>query len=195
MHTRAIIITFLLLLTAACWSSGRSGILGPVDETAEAIELVNQANDELQKIKVLYTENETKRAEIKKALETNNAEEVKTISDHVVYAINDGFDFGKAAVDKIGEAQDLKIHPDFRDYLQLKEDALRKQMAAFEEYRQAARALRDNYDPNNSEQREKVKTDFKNRSEKYAELMEKARDQSSAANELYIESLRIEAGL
>lgn len=174
-----------MCLTYSCKSSGRSGgIIGTSDQTAEAGQLVAEANVELKKIKVLYEKNEDKRSEIKKALEANDAANVKKISDDVVYIINDGFDSGKAAVDKIAQAQEMQINDDYREYLRLKEDALRKQMEAFEHYRQAARILRDNYDPNNTAQREKVKEEFKTRSENYAKVMEKARDYSNQANEL-----------
>jgi len=181
------LIMAAMCLIYSCKSSGRASgidILGPSDQIAEAAQLVAEANVELKKIKVLYEKNEDKRSEIKKALEGNDAATVKRISDDVVYIINDGFDSGKAAVDKISQAQEMEINDDYREYLRLKEEALRKQMEAFEHYRQAARILRDNYDPNNTAQREKVKEEFKNRSENYAALMEKARDYSNQANEL-----------
>lgn len=179
-------------LIAGCRSASRGGfeIIGPSDETAEAAQLIVEANEDLKKIKVLYEKNEGKRAEIKNALEADNAEEVRKISDEVVYIINDGFDFGKNAVDKIARAQEMEINDDYREYLRLKEEALRKQMEAFEHYRQAARLLRDNYDPRNTQQRDKVKAEFTSRSENYAKTMEKARELSNHANELAKEAAR-----
>lgn len=185
---------FAVLCVSSCKSSGRSGdsfeILGPADETAEAAQLIVQANDDLKKIKILYEKNEGKRGDIKKALETNNAEDVRKISDDVVYIINDGFDFGKSAVEKIAQAQEMEINDDYREYLRLKEEALKKQMEAFENYRQAARLLRDNYDPKNVQQRDMVKAEFTQRSENYAKIMEKARDFSNQANELAKDAMR-----
>lgn len=178
---------------AACRSSNSSGgfeILGPADETDNAGKIVFEANVELKKIKVLYEDNEDKRQLLKTALETNNTTEVKKISDNVVLIINEGFDSGKAAVDKIQEAQGMNINDDYKEYLSLKESALMKQMAAFEEYRQAARTLRDNYDPKNTQNRDKVKIDFDSRSDKYQKLMEEARSFSNQANELYKDSLK-----
>jgi hypothetical protein len=177
---------------SGCRSSGGSGgfeILSS-DETPEAAKLVQEANAELKKIKVLYDENEDKRQELKNALESDNKEEVKKISDNVVQIINEGFDSGKAAVEKIQQAEDMKINDDYKEYLRLKEAALMKQMEAFEQYRQAARTLRDNYDPKNAQQRDKVKADFTTRSENYQKIMEKARDYSNQANELYKDALR-----
>lgn len=189
----ALTAAFCATVLIACKSSGGSGgfeILGPTDETPEAAKLVAEANQDLRKIKVLYEENEDKRQELKTALETDNTAEVKKITDNVVQIINEGFDFGKTAVDKIQQAQDMKINDDYSEYLRLKVEALKKQMEAFEQYRQAARTLRDNYDPKNTQQRAKVKADFDSRSENYQKIMEKARDYSNQANELYKDTLK-----
>ena len=186
------LITINVVISGGCRTSGDSGgfeILSS-DETPEAAKLVQEANADLKKIKVLYEENEDKRQQLKNALESDNKEEVKKISDNVVLIINEGFDFGKSAVEKIQQAEDMKINDDYKEYLRLKEAALLKQMEAFEQYRQAARTLRDNYDPKNTQQRDKVKADFDQRTENYRKLMEKARDHSNQANELYKETLR-----
>jgi hypothetical protein len=190
---RILVCTFCLTLAAACGNSGSGGgfeILGPADETPEAGKIVQEANADLKKIKLLYEENEGMRQELKNALESNNSEEVKKISGDVVQLINEGFDSGKAAVDKIQQAGDMKINDDYKEYLRLKESALLEQMKAFEEYRQAARSLRQNYDPKNMALRDKVKADFTTRSENYQKIMEKARDYSNQANELYKETLK-----
>lgn len=184
---------FICAILAGCRSGGSGGgleILGPADETAEAGALVQEANAELKKIRVLYDANEGKRQELKNALESNNTDEVKKISGDVVQLINEGFDSGKAAVEKIQQAGDMKVNDDFKEYLRLKESALLEQMKAFEEYRQAARSLRQNYDPKNMALRDKVKADFTTRSENYQKIMEKARDYSNQANELYKETLK-----
>ncbi|MEW6361517.1 MAG: hypothetical protein AB1477_05275 [Acidobacteriota bacterium] len=187
------------ILSSACKSSGRDGsggLFGPKDETQEAAKLVAEANQELTKIKKLYNENEGdeekpgKRQQLKKALEANDAEQVKKISDDVVYLINDGMDYARAAIEKLQKAQDLNINQDYKEYLRLKELALSKQVEAFEQYRQAARSLRDNYDPKNDKLRAKVKEEFEQRSDNYRALMEKARDYSSQANELAREAIR-----
>ena len=108
----------------------------------------------------------------------------------MLYLINDGTAFGKAAVEKIQKAQEMQINDDYREYLRLKEEALKRQLEAFENYRQAARLLRDSYDPKDVKMREKVKEEFKTRSENYRKLMEDARDYSSRANELAKDVIR-----
>ncbi len=187
----AVLIAMSFTLTAgSCKSSGSGGVFGPADDTQEAVKLVDSANEDLTKIKVLYDENEGKRQELKSAMEKNDAAAAKKIADDVVYLINDGASSGNDAVAKIQKAQELNINDDFREYLRLKEESLKLQLEAFEQYRMAARTLRDNYDPKNDTLREKVKEEFKNRSENYRTIMEKARDYSSRANELYKRVLR-----
>lgn len=176
-----------------CKSSGGGGILGPTDDTQEAVKLVDSANEDLTKIKVLYDENEGKRQELKSAMEKNDAAAAKKIADDVVYLINDGASNGNDAVAKIQKAQEMNINDDYREYLRLKEESLKLQLEAFEQYRMAARTLRDNYDPKNGTLREKVKEEFKTRSDNYRTIMEKARDYSNRANELYKAVLRKQA--
>jgi hypothetical protein len=182
----------VLLVTFSCKTSSTTGgieILSS-DETAEAAQIVADANKDLTKIKILYKNNEDKREELKKAMEANDSEKVKKISDDVVYLINDGTSSGKSAIEKIQKAQEMQINEDYREYLNLKEESLTRTLEAFENYRQAARALRDNYDPKNKLLREKIKNEFKTFSENYRKIMESARDYSNRANELAKEAAR-----
>jgi hypothetical protein len=191
------ILLISLLALSACKSSGRTDTPTSIfssDETAEAAKIVASANDDLIKIKVLYKDNEGKREDLKKAMEADNAEQVKKIADDVVYLINDGFDNAQSAIDKIEKAQEMQVNEDYREYLRLKEESLKRELEAFENYRQAARTLRDNYDPKNAAMRDKVKEDFKNRVENYRKLMEEARDYSHQANELAKDALRKQQG-
>ena len=177
---------------AACKSTGRNDVTSifSTDETPEAGKLVLSANADLTKIKVLYKDNEGKREDIKKAMETDNAEQVRKIADDVVYLINDGFENAKDAIDKIEKAQEMQINDDYREYLRLKEESLKRELEAFNNYREAARTLRDNYDPKNAAMRDKVKEDFKNRVENYRKLMEEARDYSNRANDVAKDALK-----
>lgn len=179
-----------LLFSNSCKSSGGIEILGSADETADAAKLVLEANQDLTSIKRLYKENENKREDLKKAMLADNAPAVKKISDEIVYLINDGAVLAKRAVDKLEQARDMEINDDYEKYLRLKTDALKKQLEAFENYRQAAIALRNNYDPKNAQLKEKVNIEFKERSEKYQKITEKARENSAEANELAKEVLQ-----
>ena len=196
MRPIATVITILLFALSSCRSAGRSE--GPSifssDETAEAAKLVAAANEDLTKIKILYKENEDKRENLKKAMEADDAATVRKIADDVVYLINDGFDEAQSAIDKIAKAQEMNVNDDYREYLRLKEQSLKRELEAFENYRQAARTLRDNYDPKNAAMRDKVKEDFKTRVENYRKLMEEARDYSNRANDLAKDALRRQKG-
>ena len=193
---RILSFTLLLLLAAAASSCG---LFGPRDETEEAKKLIQEANADLRKIKELYetnegdVEKEGKRSQLKKALEANDAAQVRKIAEEVNYLIVDGMNYAKTAIEKIQQAQDLNINEDYKEYLRLKEIALQKQTDAFEQYRQASRSLRDNYDPQNDAIRAKVKIEFDERTDKYRRLMEEARDHSSQANELAKDAIRRQA--
>lgn len=166
----------------SCSRSGTGGILGPIDETAAAGDIVADANQDLTKIKVMYEQNENKREELKAAMEANDTEKTKKIADDVVFLIADGVAFAESAVEKLQKAQTMQINDDYREYLQLKEQSLKMEIEAFDNYRQAAKLLRENYDPKNTVQREKVKVEFKTRSDNYQRKMEEAREYSKRAN-------------
>ena len=187
-----LLLSIACFLSATCKSSGVGpiDILGSTDDTAEAAKIVAEANQDLIKIKVLYEQNEGKREELKAAMEKNDTVAAKKIADDVVYLINDGVAFGNTAVEKLQKAQEMQINDDYREYLRLKEESLKLELEAFENYRMAARSLRDNYDPKNAAMRDKVKLEFKTRSDNYRTIMEKARDYSKRANELAKEAVK-----
>ena len=189
-------LTFLLLLAIA---GSSCGMFGPRDETADAAKLVQEANQDLRKIKELYEANEGdvdkegKRTQLKKAIEANDAAQVRKIAEEVNYLIVDGMNYARTAIEKIQQAQEMNVNEDYKDYLRLKEMALKKQIEAFEQYRQASRSLRDNYDPQNDAVRARVKIEFDERTDKYRKLMEEARDHSSQANELAKDAIQRQA--
>lgn len=191
------ICVYLCLISAiffaACKKSEQTesyDILNFSDETTEAARLVGDANEDLNKIKVLYKQNETKREELKAAMKENNTDAVKKIADELVYLINDGMALGESAIGKIEKAQAMNINADFKEYLSLKQESLQKQMDAFENYRQAARFLRDGYNPKDEQQRERVKIEFADRDANFQKIMERAREYSKKANDLAKESAK-----
>lgn len=182
-----------LLYFASCKKAEETesyDILNFSDETTEAAELVGDANDDLNKIKVLYKKNEDKRELLKAAMKENNLENVKKIADELVYIINDGMALGESAIGKIEKAQAMSINADFKEYLSLKQESLQRQMDAFENYRQAARFLRDGYNPKDEKQRERVKVEFADRDANFHKIMETAREYSKKANDFAKESAK-----
>ncbi len=191
------ICVYLLLISFVLFSACKKteqtesyDILNFSDDTTAAAERVAEANEYLNKIKVLYKQNEDKRDELKAAMKENNIENVQKIADDLVHIINDGKALGESAIGKIEEAQKMNINDDFKEYLSLKEESLRLQMDAFENYRQAARNLRDGYNPKDDKQREKIKNDFADKDTNFQKIMESAREYSKKANDLAKESAK-----
>ena len=189
-----IVLAFLSLgvLLSSCSKgvSESSDWLEFSDDTTAAAQLVSEANEDLNKIKVKYKENEVKREELKDAMKSNDSVKVKSVSDDLVYLINDGMALGESAIEKISKAQEMSINSDFKQYLQLKELSLRKQMDAFENYRQAARVLRDDYNPKDEKQRETVKAEFAKRDDNFHKIMDEAKEYSKQAIKLAKESAK-----
>ena len=182
------------VLLSACskGDSNISDLLEFSDDTTAAAQLVTEANEDLNKIKVKYKENEAKREELKDAMKSNDSEKVKKVADDLVYIINDGMALGESAIEKIGKAQEMSINSDFKQYLQLKELSLQKQMDAFENYRQAARVLRDGYNPKDEKQRETIKAEFAKRDDNFHKIMDEAKEYSKQAIKLAKESAKKE---
>ena len=184
---------WLIIFTAACPNKNNSaqsggGILS-FDETTEAGETVKEANNILKEIKQRFKDNEPKLQELQNALKEKNSDKVRTISEELITQINVGTEAGKEAINKLRIAQEKNINDDYKEYLLLKTQALEKYVEAFEERRQAAILLRDGYDPKNASKRDQVVAAFKEREEKFKEIMEEARKSSEEANELAKESL------
>lgn len=185
-----LICLLMCVLFIACSSGEASESLIFSDDTTAAAQLVMDANEDLNRIKIKYKENETQREELKEAMKNNDVEKVRSIANDLNYLIVDGMALGESATGKIRQAQEMNINPDFKEYLHLKQLSLEKQMEAFENYRQAARYLRDGYDPKNEQQREAVKKEFTTREENFQKMMQSARDYSKQANDLAKESAK-----
>ncbi len=100
--------------------SESSDILKFSDDTTDAAQLVADANEDLNKIKIKYNENIIKRGELTEALKNNDTDKVKSTSDELIDLINGGLVLGESAVGKIGKAHEMDINHDFKEYLALK---------------------------------------------------------------------------
>lgn len=194
---RKILFLFLLLFSLIAVSCGGTeesdsedgGFLDFTSDTEKAVQFISEANDELQRIKILYAENEAKIEELKEALSKKEIEKVKEISNSMVYVINDGFAFAESAREKIQKAQELNIHPEFKEYLSLKEDSLDKQIEAFKHRHEAARLMRDSFGATEKPEIEKAKQLFKEKEELFQKTMAEAKKISQEADDLAKESL------
>lgn len=190
-HFFKILLPALLLIFASCSGNDDSttGGIFEFDQTQEAASLVAEANDKLKQIKRLFNENEGRLEELKAAMNEKDEKKVKDISEELVYQINNGTKLGEEAVEKIEAAQAMNTNDDFKNYLGLKTQALRKYIEAFEERRELAKILHERYDPKNAAQRDFVVEEFKRREEKFKLIMEEGRKSSEDANALAKESL------
>ena len=187
-----IVLTFLFIFSA-CKKSENSDDFDTLfysDDTTDAAELVADANEDLNKIKIMYKRNEVQLEELKAAMGDKDIEKVKKITDDLVYVLNDGMALGEKAVEKINRAEQMNINADFKEYLSLKEESLQKQLEAFENRRQAAILLRDVFGAANPAAIEKAKLGFKENEEKFMKTLETSREINKKANELAKESAK-----
>ena len=159
-------------------------------DTEKAVELVQAANDELRRIKILYNENQDTLKDLKEASQKGESEKVKIISKTLVDTINTGFVFADSAKSKIREAQELNIHQDYKDYLGMKEQSLDKQVEAFQFLYDAAKLLSDTAGSQDKEQAEKARFVFKEKEENFQLKMEEAKKISAQADDLAKESMQ-----
>jgi hypothetical protein len=181
-----LLLIFVLALGACSSATDESSYF---DQTQDAANLVGEANVQLRQIKQLFQKNAGWLEELKTAMNNREEKKVKEIANELVYQINDGTKLGEEAIDKIERASRLNVNDDFKNYLNLKAQSLRKYAEAFEERRQLAILLRDRYDPKNSEQRDFVLEEFKRKEESFKRIIKEAQDVSERANELAKESL------
>jgi hypothetical protein len=113
------------------------------DETPQAVELVNDANLKLKAVKEMYKKSSDQQIDLKTAMAEKDVEKVKKLADDFVTQLNEGMNLGEEAIKKIEEASEKKINPKYQEYLGLKEQSLRKYLAAFEFRRKLAIRLRD----------------------------------------------------
>lgn len=191
-----ILLLALLAFASSCRKSegssdsGSIDILNLSDQTQEATDLINDANAELKKIKNLYRENNDQVDELKDAMKANDIEKVKKIADNLVVQINEGMNLGEDAISKVEKAQELNINEKFKEYLRLKEQALRKQHDGFRFRFEAAKFLRDTFGGKDKAEIEAAKAQLKEQDDNYQKYMLASRDLSQEANKLYKESLQ-----
>jgi hypothetical protein len=152
------------------------------DQTEEAYNKVAEANEQLKEIKKLFKDNEGRQEDLKTALSNKEAAKVKEISDELVYQINNGTRLGEEAIAKIEKVQEMNVNGDFKTYLTLKAQSLRKYVEAYEKRRQLAILLRDSYDPKDAKQRDRVVEEFKKSDEIFKQIITEAQESSDKAN-------------
>ena len=186
-------IWLIALLFSACQKkpseSGGFNILS-TDDTKEAVDLINDANSDLKKIKAIYKDNMGKTVELKAAMSNKENEKVKEIAGNLVTEIDNGVTLGESAYQKIEKAKELNINETYKQYLDMKSEALRKQLEAFEYRRKSAILLRDSFGGKEQKDLEVTKAKFKELDDNFQKLMEEGRTLSQDANELAKEAAK-----
>lgn len=192
------LLTCLILFSAFAFScksdsagtDANSSIFDFSSDTEKAVELVQAANEELKRIKILYNENQNTLKDLKEASQKGESEKVKIISKTLVDTINTGFVFADSAKSKIQKAQELNIHQDYKDYLGLKEQSLDKQVEAFQFLYDAAKLLSDTAGSQDKVQAESSRFVFKEKEANFQLKMEEAKKISAQADYLAKESMQ-----
>lgn len=189
LEMKKFLITFLLILLAfsACKKGDGSSSdlnLFSSDQTAEVIDIITDANNDLKQIKVIYKTNQNRVDELKAAMDAKDIEKLRSVAKELNDRINDGLVLGEQAVSKIKKAEDLNINDTYKQYLSLKRDALGKQLEGFELRRLSAKALTDTVVSNDPEVFKKAALILKVNEEKFQELIEEGKNLSQQANQI-----------
>lgn len=190
---RSIIILSVLFAIGCGGGGSSSDSFFARDETAEAAVMVETANRKLKLIKKRFKDNEPRYEDLKNALRAKDEAKVRALSNEFVEQIAAGTDEGNEAIADLRKARDMQINSEFREYLEMKISSLEKYVDAFEQRKLAAKILADGYDPKDAMKRERVIAEFRQKEEKFNEIIEEGRQYSQDANELARESLRKKA--
>lgn len=191
-----LLITFLffILIFSACGkkdSSSSSGLdFFSSDEKNEAAKIIQSANDDLKKVRIIYNNNQ-KRVddELIPALTAKDIAKAAEITNDLVIQINSGLVSADEAVKKIKEAENMNINDTYRNYLRLKREALEKQIEAFELRRQVAQLMSKSLGGNDPSQANQAQSIFKEKEMQFFDLMEQGKGLSQEANQIYKDSL------
>jgi len=186
----ALLIVAAMMISACGGGTQKTESLFSRDETQDAAELVIKANGKLMNIKKRFKENEPRYEELKSALKAKDENKVRELSNRFVDEITTGSQQGDEAIEALKKAKNMNVNEDYRQYLDLKIISLEKYVEAFEQRRQAAELLAQGYDPKNVMNRDKVVAEFRQREEKFSQIIEEGRQTSADANEWARESLR-----
>lgn len=191
MPVRQLLLISVLFVAIGCGGGGSSSdSFFARDETAEAAVLVETANKKLKLIKKRFKDNEPRYDDLKNALKAKDVTKVRMLSNEFVEQIAAGIDEGNNAIADLRNAREMKINGDFRDYLEMKISSLEKYVDAFEQRKEAAKILADGYDPKDAAKRERVIAEFREKEEKFNEIIEEGRRHSQDANDLARESMK-----
>ncbi len=186
-----LIVIIAFLIGFACQkdtktdSSSDSGSIFSFDDTDKAVDLVNSANTELRDVREIFQNSKDETTELYQAVKKKDVKQIKTLCESLKQLINDGLSHGENAISKLEDAQNLNINKTFKEYLSLKEDAIRKQIDAFKIRLETARLLRDQLDASPTFSVVKVNAELQDKENKFTDVFNAASDLHQKANALY----------
>lgn len=184
----ALAIVVSLVITASCnlgRRTSRSGEeLGSDADRQKAFEMIEDANQNIRSIKVLYRNNNSKIKDLEQALKDGDLKRVKDLADELSLAINDGYLFADSILAKIEEAQNLDINPTWKRYLALKQESLELQIRAFDYRKNSAELFRDKIGTEDQETLKLARDTFKKNEEGFKKYMAEAEKVSKEADDL-----------
>lgn len=187
-RTIFLVILIAVASLAACdlgSRTSRSGEdLGPEDARQNAFRLVEDANQNIRAIKVLYRDNSAKIADLEEALKAGDLTKVKRLSEELMLAINDGYLLADSIIAKLEEAQESDINPTWKRYLSLKQESLELQIRAFDYRKNSAELFRDKIGAENQETLKLARDTFKKNEEGFKKYMDEAEKVSKEADDL-----------
>ncbi len=175
-------LALVLLASVAIACSALKNLTGGGDRQ-EANKLVTQAQEELKEVDRIDSENDSKVSDLNRAEDANNAAEVRRILEEAMKALDEGLQHGENAAQKIEQASKLNIDPVYKEYLQLKAQAFRKQIDAYKRLRDAAQIEHDNFGKGGAAEQQ-AKADFRKAWSDYRRMLSEARDLHSKADAL-----------
>lgn len=165
-------------------NNDNSSLLDFSSDSDKARELITEANNEMNRIKILYNDNQIFLKELKQALDSKDWGKVETISNALAYVITDGFVFADTAKTNIRKAQELNIDQDYKDYLSMEEQGIDKQIEAFQSLYDAAQLLHDTSNSQENGQTE-ARLKFKEMVQNFEKKMEEAKQINAEADKLW----------
>ena len=180
-----IFVAVIILSNCGGGDSEGPGLLTLSDDRDEAVAFVDDANSELKQIRALYRENNSKVKDLKAALQANEIDKVKRMSDDQYLVILDGYALAESAQEKIVKAQRLDINSDFKYYLRLKEESLVLQIKAFQYRLESAKLFRDKFGTQDKTAMAEAAKKFKENEANFEKVMAEATKVSEQADQVY----------
>jgi hypothetical protein len=167
-------LLFLSLSLASCGSSGFD----------EANKLIQSGSEDIKAIDKIVKDNQDKEREISNAIYNNDTSKAITLLDDTLKTIDAGLEKAESAAGKFDRASKLDIDSTIKEYLSLRAQSVSKAIEAFKELRKGVAALRESLGKNDPAAEAKARSDFRETSERFQQLISDAQRLEGQAAEI-----------